>query len=65
MLLAASLTGPDAQYWCQALLAGMTDGQPVSDDAVVACLHLRGEHNEMPRPAVTPGPARRAPARLS
>jgi hypothetical protein len=39
--LAAGLSGTDAQHWCESLLAGMTDGQPISDDVVVACLHLR------------------------
>jgi hypothetical protein len=48
--LAADLTGTDAQQWCEALLAGMTDGQDVSDDVVVACLHMRGEHNSKPQP---------------
>jgi Stage II sporulation protein E (SpoIIE) len=43
--LAASLTGTDAQHWSDSLLTGMTDGQIISDDVVVARLHLRGEHN--------------------
>jgi GAF domain-containing protein len=41
--LAASLAGTDAQHWADSLLTGMTDGQIISDDAVVACFHLRGE----------------------
>jgi len=44
------LAGADAQHWCEALLAGLTDGQLISDDVVVACLYLRGGHNEVPRP---------------
>jgi len=40
--LAAGLSGTDAQQWCESLLTGMTDGQLISDDVVVACLHLRG-----------------------
>jgi len=40
--LAESLTGTDAQHWSDSLLAGMTDGQVISDDVVVACFHLRG-----------------------
>lgn len=43
--LAASLTGADAQHWADSLLTGMTGGQTISDDVVVACFHLRGEHN--------------------
>ncbi len=42
--LAAGLTGTDAQHWADSLLAGMTAGQVISDDLVVACLHLRGTH---------------------
>jgi hypothetical protein len=44
--LAASLAGTDAQHWSDFLLTGMTDGQVISDDVVVACLHLRGESSE-------------------
>jgi hypothetical protein len=44
--LAAGLTGTDAQHWSDSLLTGMTDGQIISDDVVVACLHLRGEGSE-------------------
>ena len=40
--LAAGLSGTDAQQWCESLLTGMTAGQLISDDVVVACLHLRG-----------------------
>jgi GAF domain-containing protein len=40
--LAAGLTGTDAQRWCDSLLTGMTADQVISDDVVVACLHLRG-----------------------
>jgi hypothetical protein len=43
--LAASLTGTDAQRWSDSLLTGMTEGQIISDDVVVACFHLRGENN--------------------
>jgi GAF domain-containing protein len=45
--LAAGLagSGTDAQRWADALLAGMSDGQAISDDVVVACFHLRGQHN--------------------
>jgi serine phosphatase RsbU (regulator of sigma subunit) len=45
--LAASLTGTDPQHWCQSLLTGMTDGQLISDDIVIACLHLRREPARM------------------
>ena len=45
--LAASLPGTDAQHWSDTLLAGMTDGQVISDDVVVACFHLRGEHHSL------------------
>jgi hypothetical protein len=41
--LAAGLAGSDAQHWADALLTGMTGGQVISDDVVVACFHLRGE----------------------
>jgi Stage II sporulation protein E (SpoIIE) len=44
-VLAAGLAGTDAQQLSDALLAGMTDGQIISDDVVVACFLLRGEHN--------------------
>jgi ANTAR domain len=42
--LAAGLTGTDAQHWSDSLLTGMTGGQIISDDVVVACFHLRGGH---------------------
>jgi serine phosphatase RsbU (regulator of sigma subunit) len=41
--LAASVGGTDAQHWSDSLLSGMTSGQVISDDVVVACLHLRGK----------------------
>jgi Stage II sporulation protein E (SpoIIE)/GAF domain len=41
--LAADHTGTDAQYLADSLLAGMTGGQFIGDDVVVACLHLRGD----------------------
>jgi hypothetical protein len=44
--MAASLAGTDAQHWSESLLTGMTDGQIISDDVVVAYLHLRGESRE-------------------
>jgi GAF domain-containing protein len=44
-VLATGLAGTDAQQLSDALLTGMTDGQIVSDDVVVACFLLRGEHN--------------------
>ncbi|MEV4703276.1 SpoIIE family protein phosphatase [Actinoplanes sp. NPDC049316] len=40
--LAAQLTGDEPQAWCDALLKGMTDGETVADDVVVACLRLEG-----------------------
>jgi serine phosphatase RsbU (regulator of sigma subunit) len=46
--LASGLVGTDAQHWADSLLTGMTAGQIISDDVVVACLHLRGEHPGMP-----------------
>ncbi len=47
--LGAGVGGGDAQRWCDELITGMTAGQPVSDDVVVACLHLRGEQAPMDR----------------
>ena len=41
----ADLTGTDAQHWADSLLTAMTAGQIISDDVVVACLHLRGDVN--------------------
>ncbi|AGL16049.1 protein serine/threonine phosphatase with GAF(s) sensor(s) [Actinoplanes sp. N902-109] len=40
--LAGRLTGDDPQAWCDALLTGMTEGEPTRDDVVVACLRLDG-----------------------
>lgn len=40
--IAGTLTGVDPQRWCDQLLAGMTMGQRVDDDIVVACLYLDG-----------------------
>lgn len=39
---AAGLTGVDPQVWCDRLLEAMTDGQAITDDTVVACVHLDG-----------------------
>ncbi|MFV2019679.1 SpoIIE family protein phosphatase [Micromonospora sp. LOL_023] len=39
---AAQLTGVDPQVWCDRLLDAMTDGQAITDDTVVACVHLGG-----------------------
>jgi serine phosphatase RsbU (regulator of sigma subunit)/integral membrane sensor domain MASE1/anti-sigma regulatory factor (Ser/Thr protein kinase) len=39
---AAGLTGVDPQVWCDRLLEAMTDGQAITDDTVVACVHLGG-----------------------
>ena len=46
--LAASLTGTDPRHWSESLLTAMTDRWLISDDTVVACLHLRGEQTGMP-----------------
>ena len=58
--LAGALAGVDAQVWSDALLAAMTAGQPVEDDAVVACLHLDG-----PAPAGTGSAALRRTLRAT
>jgi serine phosphatase RsbU (regulator of sigma subunit) len=60
--LAAALTGTNAQHWCESLLAGMTDGQFVSDDVAVACLHLRGLARSVPDETVTNGASERLTA---
>ncbi|MFV2084198.1 SpoIIE family protein phosphatase [Micromonospora sp. LOL_021] len=39
---AAGLSGTEPQVWCDRLLDAMTDGQVITDDTVVACVHLDG-----------------------
>lgn len=39
---ASELSGADPQAWCDQLLRAMTHGYTVTDDIVVACLHLDG-----------------------
>jgi anti-sigma regulatory factor (Ser/Thr protein kinase) len=52
--IAGTLTSADPQFWCDTLLDGMTAGQLVTDDIVVACLRLAG-----PPPAVSGEPVLR------